>query len=64
MRIIKLISRNALRHKLRSLLTIVGISIAVMFFGVLRTVVDAWYAGVEASAHSVVRFRLDPGTGI
>jgi putative ABC transport system permease protein len=50
MRILKLIIRNVLRHKLRSALTIIGIAIAVMFFGILRTVVDAWYAGVEASA--------------
>jgi putative ABC transport system permease protein len=46
MRILKLIIRNVLRHKLRSALTILGIAIAVMFFGVLRTVVDAWYSGV------------------
>ncbi|MBM2840219.1 MAG: transporter, rane protein [Bacteroidetes bacterium] len=50
MRILKLILRNVLRHKLRSTLTILGIAIAVMFFGILRTVVDAWYSGVEASA--------------
>ena len=50
MRILKLIFKNALRHKLRTFLTIVGISIAVIAFGLLRTVVTAWYAGVEASA--------------
>jgi len=50
MRIIKLIFKNAFRHKLRTLLTVVGISIAVMAFGLLRTVVTAWSAGVEASA--------------
>ena len=50
MRIIKLIFKNALRHKLRTLLTVVGISIAVIAFGILRTVVTAWNAGVEASA--------------
>ena len=42
--------RNSLRHKLRSLLTILGIGVAVMAFALLRTVVTAWYAGVEASA--------------
>lgn len=57
MRIIKLILRNVLRHKLRSVLTVVGIAIAVMFFGVLRTVVDAWYAGVDASANNRVITR-------
>jgi putative ABC transport system permease protein len=50
MKVFKLIFKNALRHKLRSALTIVGIAIAVMAFGLLRTVVTAWYAGVEASA--------------
>jgi putative ABC transport system permease protein len=50
MRILKLIFKNALRHKLRTFLTILGISIAVIAFGILRTVVTAWNAGVEASA--------------
>ncbi|NNJ52296.1 MAG: ABC transporter permease, partial [Ignavibacteriaceae bacterium] len=50
MRILKLIFKNALRHKLRTFLTIVGIAIAVIAFGILRTVVTAWNAGVEASA--------------
>lgn len=50
MRVLKLIFKNTLRHKLRTVLTIIGISIAVIAFGLLRTVVSAWYAGVEASA--------------
>ncbi|MBM4261052.1 MAG: FtsX-like permease family protein [Deltaproteobacteria bacterium] len=50
MELVRLLLRNVLRHKLRSLLTIVGIAIAVLAFGLLRTVVTAWYAGVEASA--------------
>lgn len=50
MKIFKLIIKNALRNKLRALLTIVGIAIAVMAFGLLQTVVTAWNAGVEASA--------------
>ncbi len=50
MKILKIIFKNAFRHKLRALLTIVGISIAVMAFGLLRTVVTAWNAGVEASS--------------
>lgn len=50
MKILKLVIKNTLRHKLRTFLTIVGISIAVIAFGLLRTVVTAWYAGVEASA--------------
>jgi putative ABC transport system permease protein len=50
MRVLKLIFKNLLRHKLRSFLTIIGIAIAVIAFGLLRTVVTAWNAGVEASA--------------
>jgi putative ABC transport system permease protein len=50
MRILKLIIKNSLRHKLRTILTILGISIAVFAFGLLRTVVTAWNAGVEASS--------------
>ena len=45
-----LVLRNAFRHKLRTLLTILGIVIAIASFGVLRTIVDAWYAGANASS--------------
>ncbi|MBK7092993.1 MAG: ABC transporter permease [bacterium] len=48
--LLNLIYRNSFRHKLRTILTIVGLAVAVMAFGLIRTVVDAWYAGVEASA--------------
>lgn len=48
--VLKLVFKNALRHKLRTFLTIAGIAVAVMSFGFLRTVVTAWSAGVEASA--------------
>jgi putative ABC transport system permease protein len=48
--LIRLLLRNSVRHKLRSLLTIIGVGVAVMAFALLRTVVTAWYAGVEASA--------------
>ena len=42
--------RNVLRHKLRGLLTVVGVGVAVMAFALLQTVVSAWYAGVDAAA--------------
>ncbi len=45
-----LILRNAFRHKLRTILTVVGIVVAITAFGLLRTVVDAWYAGANASS--------------
>ena len=49
---IKLLYRNSLRHKLRTFLTILGLTVAILAFGLLRTVVSAWYAGVEASSAS------------
>ena len=48
--VLRLILRNAFRHKLRTTLTMVGIVVAIVAFGLLRTIVDAWYAGAEASA--------------
>ena len=45
-----LVARNAFRHKLRTALTVVGIVVAIMAFGLLRTIVDAWYAGANASS--------------
>jgi putative ABC transport system permease protein len=45
-----LILRNAFRHKLRTTLTMVGIVVAIVAFGLLRTIVDAWYAGAEATS--------------
>ncbi|MEW6118163.1 MAG: FtsX-like permease family protein [Nitrospirota bacterium] len=47
---LKLLVKNAFRHKLRTWLTILGMTIAILAFGLLRTVVSAWYAGVEASS--------------
>ena len=47
---LRLILRNAFRHKLRTTLTMIGIVVAIVAFGLLRTIVGAWYAGVEASA--------------
>ena len=46
----KLLFRNAFRHKLRSGLTILGVTIAILAFGLLRTVITAWHSGVEASS--------------
>ena len=50
MSMLKLIAKNSFRHTLRVILTIIGISIAVLAFGLLRTVVTAWSAGVAASS--------------
>lgn len=50
MHILKILFKNAFRHKLRTGLTVLSITIAILAFGLLRTVVSAWYAGVEASS--------------
>ena len=47
---LKLTWRNTIRHPLRAALTILGMAVAVLAFCILRTVVAAWYAGVEASS--------------
>ncbi|MBL8524511.1 MAG: ABC transporter permease [Betaproteobacteria bacterium] len=47
---LKLIFKNVFRAKLRSSLTIIGLVIAIMAFGLLQTVVDAWFAGANASS--------------
>lgn len=48
--ILKLLIKNALRHKLRTTLTVLGIGVAVGAFGLLRTVITSWYASVEVAA--------------
>jgi len=45
-----LVLRNAFRHRLRTTLTVIGIIVAITAFGLLRTIVDAWYAGANASS--------------
>ena len=48
--IFRLLLKNAFRHRLRTLLTMLGLVVAVCAYGLLRTIVDAWYAGAEASS--------------
>ncbi|HPI93000.1 MAG TPA: FtsX-like permease family protein [Deltaproteobacteria bacterium] len=48
----KMIMKNALRRKVRTALTILAMGIAILAFGLLRTVLTAWYAGVDASSAS------------
>src|SRR5260370_36578235 len=52
MYLLKLIARNARRHKLRTILTVVGLTMAVLAYGLLNTVVDAWYAGAAAASNA------------
>ena len=58
--LLKLLLKNAFRHKLRTGLTLVGLVVAICAFGLLRTIVDAWYAGVEGSSSTrlVVRSNI------
>jgi putative ABC transport system permease protein len=46
----RLLLKNAFRHRLRTMLTMVGLVVAIAAFGLLRTIVDAWYAGVDATS--------------
>lgn len=52
-----LVLKNAFRQKVRMALTLIGLVVAITAFGLLRTIVDAWYAGAEgtSSARLVTR---------
>jgi putative ABC transport system permease protein len=50
MKLVKIVLKNLFRRPLRTILTMFGIATAVMAFGLIRTIVGAWSAGVEASA--------------
>lgn len=49
MKVLKLIIKNVFRHKLRTTLTVLGLAIAVMAFGLIQTAVTSWNSGVAAS---------------
>ncbi|MRV75623.1 FtsX-like permease family protein [Duganella sp. FT92W] len=57
MYLLRLISRNALRHKLRTALTVLGLVVATLSFGLLQTVVGAWYAGAEGASNTTLVTR-------
>nr|WP_315472265.1 FtsX-like permease family protein [uncultured Undibacterium sp.] len=48
--ILRLLLKNAFRHKLRTILTMVGLIVAICAYGLLRTIIDAWYAGVDGTS--------------
>ena len=50
MKLFKIVLKNLFRHRLRTILTMLGIATAVMAFGLIRTIVGAWNAGVVASS--------------
>ncbi len=60
MELLRLIAGNVFRHRLRSILTILGVAVAMLAFCMLRSLVDAWYVGVDAAAPNrlVVRNKI------
>ncbi|MDE2400653.1 MAG: ABC transporter permease [Burkholderiales bacterium] len=61
--ILKLLLKNAFRHRLRTILTMVGLVVAISAFGLLRTIVDAWYAGVDATSNTRMITRSSISVG-
>src|SRR3954464_12234270 len=66
--LLRLIVKNTFRHKLRTGLTILGIVVAILAFGMLQTLVNAWYAGANLASsprlprrNAVSPRRLGPG---
>ena len=57
MNLLSVAARNVLRNKFRTTLTIVGGAVAVLAFVLLRTVVDAWYVGVDNAARDRLATR-------
>jgi len=51
-KLLRIVLKNLFRHRLRTVLTMLGIATAVMAFGLIRTIVGAWNAGVAASAEN------------
>jgi len=49
---LKFVLRNTLRHRLRTALTALGIFVAILAFGLLSTVIDAWYSGANTASSS------------
>jgi putative ABC transport system permease protein len=50
MLLLKFVVRNLLRHKVRGSLTVLGFAVALVAFGVLSTVIGAWYAAAQKAA--------------
>jgi len=60
MELLLLIVRSAFRNRLRTLLTSVGVAVAIVAFLFLRTFISAWYVGVDAASADrlVVRNKI------
>ncbi|MCK4857207.1 MAG: ABC transporter permease [candidate division Zixibacteria bacterium] len=50
MKLLKLVLRNSFRHRLRTSLTILGLALAVVAFGLIQTFIAAWYSQAAAAA--------------
>lgn len=48
--VLRLVLKNMWRHRLRTTLTVLGITVAIVSFGLLRTIVDSWYASASTSS--------------
>lgn len=48
--LLKLLFKNAFRHKLRSSLTILSITIAILAFGLLQTLIEGFYVGAKRAS--------------
>jgi putative ABC transport system permease protein len=46
---LRIVVRNVFRHRVRAWLTILGLAVATMAYGMINTVIDAWYASADAS---------------
>jgi putative ABC transport system permease protein len=57
MLILKLLFRNVWRHKGRAILTFLGLLVATLAFGLLSTVVSAWYAGADGASSARLMTR-------
>jgi putative ABC transport system permease protein len=48
--VLRLVLRNTGRHKLRTLLTILGLAMAIVAFGVIRTTLESWFAQLDVAS--------------
>ncbi|RMF97404.1 MAG: FtsX-like permease family protein [Candidatus Schekmanbacteria bacterium] len=53
----KLIFKNAMRHKLRTILTVLGLAIAITSYAIINTVLEAWYFGVNMASENRIVTR-------
>ena len=57
MNLLSVAAKNASRNRLRTALTTIAVSTAIVAFVLLRTVVDAWHVGVEHGARDRLATR-------